>query len=397
MRWAKTAGLYAPWRSVSGTPFALVGAVLDARSSSLSWRIRMATIDVLTSRQRLTAALKGEAYDRIPVNLLISDHAAQFANVSVTEYESSAELLVRGQIAAYRHYGHDVINVGPGLSGIPEAFGAQVQLPANSSPYVSAPAIQSLNEAVQLKSPDPESTARLPIFLEAAERAVREVGDEVLVSMTVAAPFTTACNVFGTERLLRELNRNALLVHNLLRVVTEGVLAFCRAAIARGARIGLADPTASGSVISARAFETFALPYLGELVQGIRQAGNGTPPTIHICGRSQKLWSHLADTGTSALSVDDVVDLAEAKAVVGHRTALIGNIRPTATIFLGTPADVHQNARECLRKAFDTPKGFILGLGCGLPVNAPRENVAALVEAAREYGRYPLSPEAFAA
>jgi uroporphyrinogen decarboxylase len=327
----------------------------------------------------------------------MSDHAAQFANVTVTEYESSADLLVRGQVAAYRHYGHDIINVGPGLSGIPEAFGAKVALPANSTPYVAEPALQDLAGIARLKSPDPESSARLPLFLQAAERAVREVGDEVFVSMTVAAPFTTACNIYGTERLLRELSKNAEQVHELLHIVTDVILSFCRAAIARGARIGLADPTASGSVISTRAFETFAYPYLCELVQGVKATPGGAAPTIHICGRSQRIWTHLADTGTSALSVDDVVDLAETKVAVGNRIAVIGNIRPTATMYLGTPEDVRHNARECLQKAFDTPKGVVLGLGCGLPVNTPQENVLALVQAAREYGRYPLTPEAFAA
>lgn len=351
----------------------------------------------LTGKQRIAAALTGKPYDRIPVNLLISDHAAQFAGVSVTEYESSAKLLVRGQVEAYRYYGHDFINIGPGLAGIPEAFGAKVVIPAASTPYVTGPAIEQLADVASLKSPDPESTARLPIFLDAAERALREVGDEVLVTMTLGGPFTTACNIFGTERLLRELRRNGPLVHQLLRRATDAIVEFAKAAIARGARIGLADPTASGSVIGLKVFESFALPYLTEVVGAITDATGGIAPSLHVCGRTQAIWRQLADTGASGLSLDDVVDLGDAKAAVGSRVALIGNIRPTATMFLGTPKDVRANARECLAKAHDNPKGFILGMGCGLPVNAPKDNVRALVDAAREYGQYPLNPAVFAA
>jgi uroporphyrinogen decarboxylase len=75
--------------------------------------------------------------------------------------------------------------------------------------------------------------------------------------------------------------------------------------------------------------------------------------------------------------------------------ALLGNVHPTATIYLGTPADVRANARECLAKAWDTPKGYILGLGCALPIDTPAENIHALLAASREYGRWPLDPERF--
>lgn len=69
--------------------------------------------------------------------------------------------------------------------------------------------------------------------------------------------------------------------------------------------------------------------------------------------------------------------------------------KPTQTMFLGTPEDVEKDAKECLRKAYDNPKGYILSLGCGLPIDTPPENILALREAARKYGRYPFNPELF--
>ena len=51
---------------------------------------------------------------------------------------------------------------------------------------------------------------------------------------------------------------------------------------------------------------------------------------------------------------------------------------------LGTPADVRANARECFAKGAGNPKGYILGLGCALPINTPPENVHALIDAAWE-------------
>jgi uroporphyrinogen decarboxylase len=66
-------------------------------------------------------------------------------------------------------------------------------------------------------------------------------------------------------------------------------------------------------------------------------------------------------------------------------------------MFLGTPALVEENVKECLRKAWDTPKGFVLAMGCGLPIPTPPDNIHALVGAARRYGRYPYDPARFAA
>jgi uroporphyrinogen decarboxylase len=65
-------------------------------------------------------------------------------------------------------------------------------------------------------------------------------------------------------------------------------------------------------------------------------------------------------------------------------------------MYLGKPADVRANAGECLAKAWNSPKGYILGLGCALPIDTPPENIHALVEAAREFGRWPLDPARFA-
>jgi len=48
-----------------------------------------------------------------------------------------------------------------------------------------------------------------------------------------------------------------------------------------------------------------------------------------------------------------------------------------------------------MKKAHDSPKGYLLGLGCELPIKTPPENVHALIDAARIYGKYPYDSELF--
>lgn len=348
--------------------------------------------ETMTSRERSVAALTGAPYDRIPVYLLMSDHAARVINVTVGAYQSSARLMAEGQLAAWQRYGMDLINTGPGLTGIAEAIGSRLAFPDNTA-YVAEYAVQSEEDLNRLKIPDPHQDGRLPLFLEATSIVLDKVGTQVPVSLTTAGPFTTAANIRGTEHFLRDLRRNPAFVHRLLRFATDSIIPFTREVIRLGGRIGIAEPVASGTLISPKLFREFALPYLQELIEAVKGFTAGAAPSLHVCGNSSKIWPDMADSGASVLSLDDEVDLADARETVGNRVALLGNIRPTATMVMGSPDDVRANVCECLLKGAGTPKGYILGMGCALPINTPADNVHALIKAARQFGRWPLDME----
>ena len=87
------------------------------------------TGDSMTPKARMQALLTGEPYDRIPCIPSLSDHAALVLGVTVADYTQSADLMIKGQIAAYRRYGHDSVGVGPGSTGIAEAAGSRVAFP----------------------------------------------------------------------------------------------------------------------------------------------------------------------------------------------------------------------------------------------------------------------------
>lgn len=344
--------------------------------------------EYMTSKERVVAALAGQPYDRIPVLMLLSDQAARAIGVSVGEYQNSARLLAHGQLTAWREYGMDMINTGPGLTGIAEAAGSRLTFPDDTA-YVAEVAIKESADLDRLRVPDPCRDGRLPLFLEATDTVLKEVDNQVPVSLTTAGPFTTASGLRGTEQLMRDLRRNPDFVHRLMRFATDSTIPFVREALKMGARIGIAEPVASGTLISRPQFLEFVAPYLKELISAVAEQ-SGAAPSLHICGNSSRIWHDMADCGAGTLSLDDEVDLAEARAAVGERVALVGNIRPATTMALGTTDDVRRNVIECLLKGVGNPKGYILGLGCALPINTPVENIHALIAAAREYGRWPI-------
>ena len=79
--------------------------------------------------------------------------------------------------------------------------------------------------------------------------------------------------------------------------------------------------------------------------------------------------------------------MAEGKTAVGSRATLRGNIDPVGVVLEGTPEQVLEASRECIKNAKEGGR-FILALGCTVAYNTPRENIRALQRAVEEFGYY---------
>lgn len=343
--------------------------------------------DEMTPRERIDALLSGCTHDRIPCHPFIGDHAATVLGIAVAEYHRSPQQMARAQIAAWRRYGHDWVGVGPVL-GIVECLGTTFTYPEQAAPYIVEHAIHDTSDLDRLTIPDPRDE-RIALYLEAVAQISAEIGHEVPVSLNVRSPFSTAANLRGAEELMRDLACRPEFAHRLLRFALESTIPVLEAAKGLNVRFGTSDPVASGSLISPRHYREFAQPYERELI-GAMERISGYPALLHICGNTRKIWHDMVDTGAGFLSLDDVVDLAEAKSAIGERAVLVGNVRPTESMYLGNPEQVRENVRHCIAAAGDTPRGFMLAVGCGMPIHTPPANVHALVDAVREFGRLPL-------
>lgn len=348
--------------------------------------------DRMTSKERMGAFAAGKEIDRIPCSLFLGETAAHFIGKTVSEYHHSPAVMAEAEVAVFRMFGQDGVGVGPGLFGIAEAMGTRLNFPEDGIAFVAEPVLQDWSDLDRLEPPDPHRDGRLPLWLEALQSLKEKLGDQVNVGTSVGGPFTIAGSLRGTAQFLRDLRKSPELAHRLLKLATESALRYIDAACDLGIPPGFGDPIASGTVISTTLFREFAQPYLKICMDRvIERCGKGT--MLHICGDSSRIWADMADTGAATLSLDNMNDLAEAKAAVGDRVCLMGNVAPVTTIGKGKPEDVITGARACLRKAYDSPKGFILSPGCQIPIGAPVENIHALMDAARTYGRWPIDPE----
>lgn len=345
----------------------------------------------LTSQERLAAMRAGKPYDRVPCDPFIGPFAAKVAGISVAEYHRSAKKMAESQLTAYRKYGYDEVGLSIRVATL-RALGETVVYPEEAAPYITDRLIAGPDDLERLSPLERLDDPYLQAAFEAAELLVGEVGGEVPVSVGIRAPFSTAATLRGVEDFMKDLYYAPEFAHRILRFALASTLPLIRKIHSLGALVSISDPVASGNLISPKHYREYAFPYSRDLIQAIRTIG-GAAPTLHICGNTAKIWQDMANTGAGALSVQDGLDLALMKQLVGGRVTIAGNVRPTEAMYLGTPQDVEADVIKGLAQAKDNPKGYIVQLGCVLPLTSPEENLQAFMEAVRRHGQYQREEE----
>ncbi len=340
-------------------------------------------IDQMTPAERMGAFLAGKDIDRPPCVPLILNHAARVIGEKISRYATDGAVMGAAHVAAYRRYGHDLITIFTDTSIIGEAMGTTLEFPDDDVSRVRVPAVVDQQDLDRLEEIDCRRAGRLPVLLEAVRRCVNEVGGEVFVSVCIPAPFSTAAALRTTAALARDLYRQRDLAHGLIDRASALTEDFATAVHEAGGIPALVDPVASGSVLSRKTFEEFALGGIRRVIERIRTLG--APGILHICGRTSTIIDLMADSGAAVISVDQI-PLKEAREKVGWRACLMGNVRPTETLLEGTPDAVRAEALACLEDAADNPGGFILSSGCEVPIETPPENIDALMDSARQWG-----------
>ena len=261
------------------------------------------TGDWMTPKARMQALVSGAPYDRIPCIPSLSDHAALVLGVTVAEYTRSADLMIRGQIEAYRRYGHDAVGLGPGSTGIAEAAGSIVAFPEFNTPYVVDYVVKETSDLDRLVIPDPLTAGRFPQFLDALAGLVEALGDEVPIGLTLGGPVSTASNLRSAERFMRDIARDPDFAHRLLEYALAITVPFVREVARLPVGFTIVDPVSSGSLIGPAVYRDFAFPYQQRLIAAIIEA-SGRAPVLHVCGNTRRNWHLMADTGAGALSLE---------------------------------------------------------------------------------------------
>lgn len=331
--------------------------------------------------ERITAAVNFQATDRVPVIAQVFGHAAVLAGVPLDEYVRNGQLLARCQIQALEKYDYDAVFAFMDAGVETEAAGSVLSYPADQYPSVKTYALAGRADLEGLLIPDPHREGRMPELLESTRILRHEVGDDVLVVGCVLGPMTLAMQLLGIETALFLAIDDPERFSLLLDYAAKIALRFGIAQIEAGAHLPIVfNPAASTAVIPYQIFREFELPNLRKIFTAFKQAG-APANWLHVAGPTGPILSLYPQAGVDIANIDYEVDPMEARRALPH-TCLDGNIKPLAFVE-GTP-DMIADESSRLMNLFSDRGGFILSSGCEIPPESKPENIAAMVDAARE-------------
>jgi len=339
--------------------------------------------EVLNPRERFGLLVIDEKPDRCNIIPLITSHAATVARISLKEYHTDGIAMAKAQIAAIEEYGHDAISIFSEVGIIAEAMGSEFTYPANDLPILKNPALTKVG-VEDLKIPDPKKDGRLSVYLEAIDYAYSAVGDRIPILAYIPAPFTTGMMLSDPNQFLLDTIKNPVRIKKLIEIGLKAAIDFSYEVINVGGLPILVDPLASGSVISPKAFQDFALPGEQGLINFLHRYDFDV--ILHICGDTTPLLDSLLLTGADLISLDRV-DLNLALQKLAKKIRIIGNF-DTSKIGFGSTDEIAKEVKEMVRIGIKAEKGYIASTGCEVPIRTPVENVKTFISAAKEVGWY---------
>jgi len=137
-------------------------------------------------------------------------------------------------------------------------------------------------------------------------------------------------------------------------------------------------------------YQELIFPYLKKLVDAAHR--KGIYFIKHTDGYLWPIMDGLVATGIDALhSVDPSagMKLAEVKERYGDRIALCGNVDAAATMARGSPKEVAEEAKQCIRDAAPGGGYFLTTSNC-IYKGVPPINTLTLAQIGKKYGRYPI-------
>jgi uroporphyrinogen decarboxylase len=228
-----------------------------------------------------------------------------------------------------------------------------------------------------------QEDAGIRVLVEAARLLSESIGSETVVGTSQWAPFTLGGLAYGVENLMRGIRKDKAAVHAVMEFAAELCFDYLEPFIDAGvSMISLADPTASGDLISRDQFIEFSFPYLKRVADRIRARGIWV--TVHICGNTTNRLDRIPEAGAHIMSVDYKVNLSDARRILDGKIAFAGNLNPVAIMQKETVQGVATASRDAISKAGVTG-GYILMPGCDIPPSVSVENVRTMVETARAY------------
>ncbi len=343
---------------------------------------------------RFLRALARQPVDRTPVWIMrqagryLPEYRATRARAgSFVNLCKTPELACEVTLQPIARYPLDAAILFSDILTIPDAMGLGLSVEEKVGPRF-ARTVRTRAEIENLGVPDPESDLRY--VMDAVRLIRRELSDKAPLIGFAGSPWTLACYMIEGEGSSSFSRAKALAwddpstLHHLLDINARAGVAYLSAQAAAGAQALMVFDT-WGGMLAAEQFVEFSQRYLGMVAQALKSnAATRDIPLILFSKGANGHLEGLADSGCDALGVDWTIRLSEARARVGDRVALQGNLDP-ATL-AARPEAIREAVRQTLASFGDGP-GHVFNLGHGITPDIDPAHVSVLVDAVHEFGR----------
>ena len=338
-------------------------------------------MNLMTSRERFSAALNHQPVDRLPV-ISVCQHATysqmEQLNSHWPEALHDASLMAKLASGAHSILGFDAVRVPFCQTHEAEAFGAILK----SGGKTGLPSVDihpyHIGDTVDFPD-DFLSKGRIPALLEAIRILKRDFGDKVIVMGGIIGPFSIASLLFNVTDFLKATFKKPADLIPYIEIGERAGTMLAKAMIEAGADvIVVEDMMASMDMISPKIYRDLAWEAEKRQVEAL-----SVPTIIHICGKLDPIMVDIAKTGCAAISIEsnvNVVAALENIKAAGLKTPLIGAIDPVKTLFSGEVEDVKKETREAIANGFS-----MISPGCAVPPATETANLTAIVDTVEEY------------
>ncbi|OIQ75450.1 uroporphyrinogen decarboxylase [mine drainage metagenome] len=278
---------------------------------------------------------------------------------------------------------------------VPDAMGLGLSFAAGEGPRFARP-LRTEADVAALRAPDLDRLRYVFDAVAQIRRAlVRDGSQRVPLIGFSGSPWTLACYMIegsGSDdwrQAKTMMYARPDLMHRVLEVNAQAVAAYLNAQVAAGAQAVMLFDSWGGALADG-AFQTFSLAYSRRVIEQLVREHEGRRVPVILFTKGGGPWlDAMADSGADALGVDWTVNLGAARARVGDRVALQGNLDPS--VLFAPPERIAEQARAVLDSfgpiAAGQAAGHVFNLGHGISQFTPPEHVDALVEAVHAHSR----------
>ena len=269
---------------------------------------------------------------------------------------------------------------------IPQAMGLEVQMIKGRGPVFPDP-LKHPDDMKRLVTPDVRSS--LGYVYDALSLTRNQLAGRVPLIGFCGAPWTLMSYMIegGGSKTFQAsktwLFKYPEASHALLQAITDVAIEYLNIQIDSGAQLVQVFDSWAG-LLSPEAFNTFALPYLKQIADGVSAVHPNTPKTVFAKGAHYAL-EDLADSSYDVIGLDWTMDPAEARARVNGKAALQGNMDPC--LLFADPETIRREVKRMIERF--GPGGYIANLGHGMMPTHDPEHAGVFIDAVHEYSAIP--------